>query len=1189
MDTGLPEKAPRHGSVQLGKEKVRTSSTATIFRNSVDEGQGAELSDKHRRDDAMERHNQTAEEPSKDAKETTFFKSMQISLHEPVGSMSLSPANRDVVLGARKGLFIIDLENPYDQPRFLAHLTTWEVADIQWNPHPARAHWVASTSNQKLLVWNLDRPSSARSYINRSATSLSGADSLTQPSARPSLGDRQSTFSRVSAGGTSQPSGCRASYPLQSGGGSIQLKSKYTHRTGSITTGGESSFYPSRCGGVHMTVQRRLSPISHVLQNHTRAITDINWSAFNPDVLASCGIDTWTWIWDLRMSSSDAQGGTSLSGKPVQGYSAWNASATQVKYNRASPHRLATAVDNKVLIWDERKGSLPLATIEAHESRIYGIDWSRDMGVGLDRLITCSLDGSVKFWNLASEHAQGAIGRRELITGPEGVIETPTPVWRARHLPFGEGVMTLPQRGDNALSMWSKEEAYQQERRREAGETDDSEIQPVTRFEGHTDIVKEYLFRTRGGTDRAYDDRQFQLITWSKDQTLRLWPVSEQITKAVGHKPGSAIRIRFTRNNARDISFRVPRIEHDHDLLPSSNIMSDYGPGISSPVLSSGANSQDVRSSCASLPASANSARNATPLQVAHSPFGPSSHHSAGFHAPAHFTKGILRSAKTLSSIKLPPSMTSHEPASGQAPMTGVKLATGARSGTSKRRTTRELLAKDAARSRTSEHEWQQAASKTTGFMTVNGVRQGPFRFHRSQAAAADPLDWIARVKMQGEGEDAPAKNTLREEDDPSEMDGSVMEYAGGGESAARKKGAHSLSDEIMGLSKRLPRVIFEKVEIAQRNCVIALYGPWASREPAFVRINFSFPTNYPDTPLHYDLERSAKIVLKTRAFLLRNLASITSEQAREGQPSMEACVRFLLGETLSSDPTTSAQRPPELGDDEGSSEEDEPIYQTPQLLPVRCGASFGMQGQLVVFSPTTMQPWLRDVSSRDASRQRSRSRQGQPANSTSSRPSRSAAAPTDRFLTSYDALSNAMTRLAEKSNEGQRTMQALDVLQLMSSDFISRRSEQQQQARTGASRREKSLGKAVLPALQTPSQEPDHKDTAVASTGYLTSLQTLHTQTWQVQIYDVSHIVPTPRTAFSRRRSSSLPFSMSIPSRPNSLSLSLSGELPSPTVTVRHPHSPMLGPLSPVGSDGTASGVQKSKSIIGLQSFFTQ
>lgn len=76
---------------------------------------------------------------------TTFNRAVEISLMEPVGSMSLSPANRDVVLAARKGLFILDLENPYDQPRFLPHLTTWVPADVQWNPHPARANWVAST------------------------------------------------------------------------------------------------------------------------------------------------------------------------------------------------------------------------------------------------------------------------------------------------------------------------------------------------------------------------------------------------------------------------------------------------------------------------------------------------------------------------------------------------------------------------------------------------------------------------------------------------------------------------------------------------------------------------------------------------------------------------------------------------------------------------------------------------------------------------------------------------------------------------------------------------------------------------------------------------------------------------------------------------------------------------------------
>jgi len=46
-----------------------------------------------------------------------------------------------------------------------------------------------------------------------------------------------------------------------------------------------------------------------------------------------------------------------------------------------------------VLIWDTRKGSSPVQTVEAHQSRIYGIDWSRRVP---DELVTCSLDRTVK-------------------------------------------------------------------------------------------------------------------------------------------------------------------------------------------------------------------------------------------------------------------------------------------------------------------------------------------------------------------------------------------------------------------------------------------------------------------------------------------------------------------------------------------------------------------------------------------------------------------------------------------------------------------------------------------------------------------------------------------------------------------------------------------------------------------------
>lgn len=275
----------------------------------------------------------------------------------------------------------------------------------------------------------------------------------------------------------------------------------------------------------------RSSSISHILNAHTRAITDINWNPFHPEILASCGIDTWMWAWDLRDSS-----------RPKQGYSAWNAAMTQVKWNRASPNRLATSCDNKVLIWDDRKGALPLASIAAATSKIYGIDWSRDTSLGLSRLVTCSLDGDVKWWDLDSPAAQAAIAERRLVTEAETTIKTHTPIWRARHLPFGNGVMTLPQRGDTSLSLWAK----------------DKPDSPVHRFEGHRDIVKEYLIRTQGGSDRDHDDRRFQLITWSKDQTLRLWPITEDMMEAVGHKKGTPIKVLQTRRGAKDMTYRVP-------------------------------------------------------------------------------------------------------------------------------------------------------------------------------------------------------------------------------------------------------------------------------------------------------------------------------------------------------------------------------------------------------------------------------------------------------------------------------------------------------------------------------------------------------------------------------------------------------------------------------------------------------
>lgn len=58
-------------------------------------------------------------------------------------------------------MFVVDLDNPFNPPRWLHHLTSWEVADVQWSPHASRPSWVISTSNQKAMLWNLALPSSS--------------------------------------------------------------------------------------------------------------------------------------------------------------------------------------------------------------------------------------------------------------------------------------------------------------------------------------------------------------------------------------------------------------------------------------------------------------------------------------------------------------------------------------------------------------------------------------------------------------------------------------------------------------------------------------------------------------------------------------------------------------------------------------------------------------------------------------------------------------------------------------------------------------------------------------------------------------------------------------------------------------------------------------------------------------------
>ncbi|RYP07222.1 hypothetical protein DL764_002668 [Monosporascus ibericus] len=286
--------------------------------------------------------------------------------------------------------------------------------------------------------------------------------------------------------------------------------------------------------------------IEHSLQGHSRAITDINFSAHHPDFLATCAVDGYVHSWDLRKPR-----------QPVLTFCDWLAGATQVKYNRQDNHILASSHDRWLHIWDERKPSTPLKSISAHTSKIYGLDWNRTSSTGI---ATCSLDKSIKLWDY------------EASDKPERIIQTSFPVWRARYTPFGWGLLAMPQNDPGNLYLYDR-------RLREDGPRD-GPVEPVKVFPGPASCkAKEFLWRSRGGiTDDGIDNREFQLVSWGEDNELRLHRVDPDVLESIGHiKGGPALRkFNLTRKGA---TYKTFRTVDDSPMERRTATMSDPHPG----------------------------------------------------------------------------------------------------------------------------------------------------------------------------------------------------------------------------------------------------------------------------------------------------------------------------------------------------------------------------------------------------------------------------------------------------------------------------------------------------------------------------------------------------------------------------------------------------------------------------------
>ncbi|CAN9506551.1 unnamed protein product [Ophioblennius macclurei] len=222
------------------------------------------------------------------------------------------------------------------------------------------------------------------------------------------------------------------------------------------------------------------------LQGHTRVISDLNWSWFEAELLVTCSVDTYIYIWDTR----DAR-------KPTVALSAV-AGASQVKWNRKNPDLLASSHDGDVRIWDKRKPNTAAEYVAAHLSKIHGLDWHPDNEFVF---ATSSQDNSVRFWDYRQP-------RKYL-----NILSCQVPVWKARYTPFSNGLVTVmvPQlRRENSLLLWNTLDLNS----------------PVHAFVGHDDVVLEFQWRPQ-----KEGSKDFQLVTWSRDQTLRIWRVDPQLQK----------------------------------------------------------------------------------------------------------------------------------------------------------------------------------------------------------------------------------------------------------------------------------------------------------------------------------------------------------------------------------------------------------------------------------------------------------------------------------------------------------------------------------------------------------------------------------------------------------------------------------------------------------------------------------
>lgn len=175
---------------------------------------------------------------------------------------------------------------------------------------------------------------------------------------------------------------------------------------------------------------------------------------------------------------------------------------SQLRWNHINSN-IATTNDGEVRIWDTRKENQSSAFITAHVAKISGIDWNPTRQT---EFVTVANDRHIKVWD--TRNTRNCVNSS--LTG--------YPLWKVRYTPFGHGLVTVAQRSDYQVRLWSLVEG----------------ISNIHVFNGHRDVIRSFDFRTFESNHTG--SKEFQLLTLSRDQTMRQWALDTDMQMECGYQ-----------------------------------------------------------------------------------------------------------------------------------------------------------------------------------------------------------------------------------------------------------------------------------------------------------------------------------------------------------------------------------------------------------------------------------------------------------------------------------------------------------------------------------------------------------------------------------------------------------------------------------------------------------------------------